>query len=128
MSAERETQQTTAAEPAADQTAEGAQEQRSPDEIRAEIESTREELGDTVEALAGKADVKGQARQRVEEVKDNVQAKREEFTAKVGSATPDGARQGGQQVVARIRENPLPALVAGAIVTGFLLGRLTSDR
>ena len=41
-----------------------AQETRSPEEIRADIEQTREEVGDTVEALAAKTDVKAQARER----------------------------------------------------------------
>jgi len=34
-----------------------AQATRSPEEIRADIDATREEVGDTVEALAGKTDV-----------------------------------------------------------------------
>jgi hypothetical protein len=38
-------------------------------EVRAEVERTREELGETVEALAHKADVKARAREKVEEVK-----------------------------------------------------------
>jgi hypothetical protein len=39
---------------------------KDPEQIRAEIEATREELGDTVEALAAKADVKKHARERIE--------------------------------------------------------------
>ena len=35
---------------------------RSPEEIRADIERTRRELGDTAAAVAAKADVKAQAR------------------------------------------------------------------
>ena len=52
-----------------------AQETRSSDEIRSDIDDTREEVGDTVEALAAKTDVKAQARARVEEIKGNVRAK-----------------------------------------------------
>lgn len=37
-------------------------EQKAPEELRREIEQTREELGDTVQALAEKTDVKAQAR------------------------------------------------------------------
>lgn len=122
MSADRETPETTSPAP------EGAQETRSPDEIRAEIEGTREELGDTVEALAAKTDVKAQARQRVEEVKDNVQAKREEFASKARESTPDSAQQGAQQVVARVRKNPAPVVVAAAVLLGIAIGRLTSGR
>lgn len=36
----------------------------SPEELRADIERTREELGDTVEALVAKTDVAARARQR----------------------------------------------------------------
>jgi type VI protein secretion system component VasF len=44
------------------------------EELRREIERTRTELGDTVEALSHKADVKTQAREKVEHAKQNVQA------------------------------------------------------
>jgi hypothetical protein len=42
--------------------------------LRREIERTRAELGATVEALSHKADVKTQAREKVEHAKQNVQA------------------------------------------------------
>ena len=48
---------------------------RQPEEIRHEIEETREQLGETVEALAAKADVKGQAKAKVEDVKEQVRSK-----------------------------------------------------
>jgi LPXTG-motif cell wall-anchored protein len=44
-------------------------EQRSTEAIEGDIERTREQLGDTVEALAAKADVKAHAQARVAEVK-----------------------------------------------------------
>ncbi|WP_238698147.1 DUF3618 domain-containing protein, partial [Streptomyces sp. E5N91] len=37
---------------------------KGPDELRRQIEQTRGQLGDTVEELAGKADVKGRAKAR----------------------------------------------------------------
>jgi transposase-like protein len=40
---------------------------RGTDEIRAEIEQTRQELGETVEALAAKTDVKAHAKAKVDE-------------------------------------------------------------
>jgi ElaB/YqjD/DUF883 family membrane-anchored ribosome-binding protein len=100
-------------------------ETRSPEEIRADIEQTREEVGDTVEALAAKTDVKTQAKQKVEELKGNVRARGERLKTKAQSTTPDGAQQGGQQVVAKVRENPAPYAIGGAVLFGFLLGRLT---
>jgi len=41
-----------------------------PDEIRAQIEETRHELGETVEALAAKVDVKAQVKDKVEATKE----------------------------------------------------------
>ncbi len=43
--------------------------------LAGEIERTREQLGETVEALAAKADVKGRAQHRVAEVKGNLRGK-----------------------------------------------------
>jgi hypothetical protein len=40
-----------------------------------EIEQTRQQLGETVEALAAKADVKGRAQHRAAEVKDSLRGK-----------------------------------------------------
>jgi hypothetical protein len=53
-----------------------------PDQLRGEIAETREELGETVEALAAKTDVKAQAREKQEQAKAKVgetveQAKRD---------------------------------------------------
>ena len=42
---------------------------KDPEQIREEIEATRRELGDTVEALAAKTDVKAHARARLERLK-----------------------------------------------------------
>jgi hypothetical protein len=100
-------------------------EDRSPEEIRADIEQTREEVGETVEALAAKSDVKAQAHQRIDEVKANVRARAEEAKAKARSATPQTAQQGGEQVVAKVRSNPTPLIAGAALVAAFLIGRRT---
>jgi hypothetical protein len=42
------------------------------DRVVADIEATRAELGETVDALAGKLDVKAQARDRVDETRKQV--------------------------------------------------------
>ena len=47
----------------------GEAEERTPEQVQAEIERTRAELGDTVEALVAKTDVKGQAKQAVTEAR-----------------------------------------------------------
>jgi Protein of unknown function (DUF3618) len=49
-------------------------ESKDPEQIREEIEETRRELGDTVEALAAKADVKAHAHRRIERTKASVRA------------------------------------------------------
>jgi hypothetical protein len=42
------------------------------DDIQADIEKTRDELGETVQAISGKLDVKAQAHQKVEDTKERV--------------------------------------------------------
>jgi hypothetical protein len=101
---------------------------RSPEEIRADIERTRAQAGDTVEALAEKTDVKGQAQHRITELKANLQHKRDELTAKAKDTAPESAQQGGQQMVAKVRENPAPVALGGVVLAAFLLGRLTGRR
>ena len=41
------------------------------EDLRRDIEQTREELGDTAAALGAKADVKGRAKERANEIKEN---------------------------------------------------------
>jgi ABC-type transporter Mla subunit MlaD len=98
--------------------------ERSPDEIQADIERTREQLGDTVEALAAKTDVKARAHERVEEIKDNLKGKAEQAKA----AAPPNAQQGGQQLVDKVRANPAPFVLAGAVILAYLLGRRSGSR
>ncbi len=62
---------------AGSRTPEEAAGSRTPEEeaLAGEIERTREQLGETVEALAAKADVKGRAQHRVAEVTGNLRGK-----------------------------------------------------
>jgi hypothetical protein len=100
-----------------------AQGERGPEQIQAEIDATREELGDTVAAVGAKADVKGQAREKVAEVKQTVQAKKDALLTKAKSSSPDSASSGAQQLKGKAQENPLPFAVGGALLVGFMLGR-----
>ncbi len=102
--------------------------QRTPDEIRADIAETREEVGDTVEALAAKTDVKAQAQHKVDEIKSNVRAKKDELGAKAKGSTPGGAQKGGQQIAEKVRANPAPVALASAALFGFLVARITDRR
>jgi hypothetical protein len=97
---------------------------REPAEIRDDIESTRRDLGDTVEALAEKADVKTQAQRKVADVRASIDAKRREVVGKARSKSPDGASSAASSVATKARENPLPIGVAGAFVAGLVLGRI----
>ncbi len=103
-----------------------AAEQKSPAEIRRDIDETRAELGDTVEALAAKADVKAQAQGKADELKQRVNTKKDEVISKARAASPDGASAGAQQIAQTARENPLPLAVGCAFVAGLVVGRLTS--
>ena len=72
--------------------------QQTPEELRREIARTRRELGDTVEALSHKADVKAQARQKKNELRQRVAA------------------------------NPAPLLVAAGLVAAFVVLRVVRRR
>ena len=58
--------------------------QQTPEEIRAEIERTRRELGDTVDALSHKANVKEQARIKRDEVQERVTSNPAPLVAIIG--------------------------------------------
>ena len=62
------------------------QPQQTPEELRREIERTRRELGDTVDALSQKADVKQQARQKKEEVQERVKSNPAPLAAAIGGS------------------------------------------
>ena len=102
--------------------------QKSPEQIRAEIEFTREELGDTVEALTGKADVKGQAKERIASIKDTAQHRKAEFASRAREVTPESAGVGAQQVASTIGRQPVPFTAAGAFAAGVLVGWLVGRR
>src|SRR4051794_9858140 len=104
---------------------------KDPDELRDEIEQTRADLGETVEALAAKADVKTRAKKAVasatDEVKDKAQAAKEQATeaaVAVGDRVRSGAAALREKVdeadVATVVRRPLPlaAIVAGVVAVG----------
>jgi ElaB/YqjD/DUF883 family membrane-anchored ribosome-binding protein len=99
--------------------------QRSPEEIRADIERTRSELGDTAAAVAAKADVKAQAKAKAEETKQRATEKKDELLGKAKEASTDSAGQFAGQAATTAKENPLPLAAGAAFVVGFLVGRLT---
>jgi len=102
-----------------------ATESKDPEQIRDEIEATRREMGDTVEALAYKADVKARMREKIGSTKESAVHKKDELLGKAREASPDTVTSGATQATQKAKENPLPVAAAGAFVGGFLLGRLT---
>jgi hypothetical protein len=97
---------------------------RDPQEIRRDIETTRGALGENVEALAEKTDVKSQAQRKVAGVKRSVNLKKDNLLGRARQASPDGARSAATTVSQKARENPLPVAVAAAFVVGVVLGRI----
>jgi len=100
--------------------------ERGPQEIERDIHATRREMGDTVEALAEKTDVKAQTQRKIAEVKQTIEAKRSEVMGKTRSATPDGASSAAGSLQQKARENPIPVAIAGAFAAGLIVGRMTN--
>ncbi len=98
--------------------------QESPEQLREEIEETRRELGDTVEALAEKADVKTQAKNRISAAKETAQHKRDDFVSKARDATPGSAAAGAQRVASTVQGKPVAFTAAGGFAAGLLVGWL----
>ena len=70
-----------------------------PDQLRGEIAEARDELGETVEALAAKTDVKAQARETIDEQKARAQSKIDEATKQVKEKPAPVAGAAGGVVV-----------------------------
>jgi Protein of unknown function (DUF3618) len=102
--------------------------ERSPDEIEADIERTREELGDTVEALAAKTDVKTRAKEKVTETKETISQKVSGMGDSAKAAAPESASAGAQQAAAVVKENPENAALAGAFAAGLIAGWIARGR
>jgi ElaB/YqjD/DUF883 family membrane-anchored ribosome-binding protein len=96
-----------------------------PGAIRSEIEDTRERMGDTVDALAYKADVKTRAKESVSEKVDNLKSKVTGAKDSMSDATPSGGdvKAGAKRTVGIAQENPL-GLAVGAAAIGFVAGML----
>lgn len=85
-------------------------------ELQADIERTREQLGNTVDALSQKLDVKAQTRHKVESLKQG------------GAAKVDAVRARGGQVATKAKnaapdrqDKPRIGLFAGAALAAALL-------
>ena len=109
-----------------------------PDAIRQDIEQTRAEMSETVEAIGYKADVPARAKDAVSEKVENVKSKvsdtatraKEAVTGttarasdRVVDATPSSGqvKQQARRTAGLAKENPL-GLAIGAVAVGFLAG------
>ncbi len=116
-----------------------------PDAIRQDIEQTRAEMSETVEAVGYKADVPSRAKEAVSEKVDNVKSKVSDTAtrakeavvgtasragdtvsgtaSRVGDSTPSRGevKQQTRRVAGMAKENPL-GLAIGAAALGFLAG------
>jgi gas vesicle protein len=96
-----------------------------PSQIREEIEQTRSEMGDTVDALAHKTDVKGRVKESFSDKKERLRDQMMGTRSKIGEATPDSGqvKDGARQAAGMAQENPI-GLALGGLAAGFLAGML----
>src|SRR5215208_2551218 len=94
-----------------------------PSDIKQDIEQTREQMGDTVEALGYKADVPGRTKEAISTRVDTVKSTVTGAGSRVSDATPDGGdvKQGARRAAGVAQENPL-GLAVGAVAVGFVAG------
>jgi len=110
---------------------------KDPDQIRREIEDTRDRMGDTVDALAYKADVPNRVKDSISDRVDGVKSAIGHTATKMSSAvtgttskvghtvgnTTGDVREGAVRTVGMIKENPLGVLLSG-VALGFVVGSL----
>jgi ElaB/YqjD/DUF883 family membrane-anchored ribosome-binding protein len=89
------------------------------EQLQHEIEETRTELGDTVDALAQKADVKARVLETMEHRKAALRERQKDVKAGVNGAL--------ERVSRATEERPLPA-IAVALGIGLLIGRAFGRR
>lgn len=107
--------------------------------VRQDIGRTRREMGETVEALARKADVRARAHDKAEEAKARLGRqvhrtrtatleKAAALTTRLREAAPDPVRDAAGRAVARTRGRPAAGSVAAGAVLLLVLWRLLRGR
>jgi gas vesicle protein len=96
-----------------------------PSDIREEIEQTRAEMGNTVDALAHKADVKSRVKESFADKKERLRSQMQGTSSRIEDATPDAGqvKDGARQAVGIAEENPI-GLALGGVAVGFIAGML----
>jgi hypothetical protein len=94
-------------------------------QIREEIEHTRAEMGDTVDALAHKTDVKSRVKESFADKRERLRSQMASTTSQLGEAAPEGQqlKEGAKQAVGMAEQNPL-GLALGGVAAGFLVGMM----
>lgn len=101
--------------------------------VRQDIERTRDDLGDTIEALAAKADIRGRAQERMHATASLAREKAAGVADRVRSATPEPIRGAAGKVTEQARRRPRAAaagagtLAAGAVIMRIIT-RMTRNR
>jgi uncharacterized protein involved in exopolysaccharide biosynthesis len=95
-----------------------------PSEVRQAIEQDRDELAETVQALARKADVKGRIRETLSRSSNQLQHTATDLASKVREVSPDQVPSGLGSAAKSVRQRPIPLGVALGFCFGLLLGRL----
>jgi hypothetical protein len=96
-----------------------------PSVIRAEIEQTRERVGDEVDALSYKTDVPARTQDYIDDKKQAVKSKLTGTKDTVTGPLPDrrALKRGATHVRDTAQNNPL-GLAVGGLAVGFLVGTL----
>jgi Protein of unknown function (DUF3618) len=96
-----------------------------PSVIRAEIEQTRERVGDEVDALSYKTDVPARTQDYIEDKKEAVKSKLTGAKDTVTGPLPDrrALKRGATHVRGTAESNPL-GLALGGLAVGFVVGTL----
>jgi hypothetical protein len=112
----------------------GPESDRTPEQVREEIERTRVEMGETVADLAAKTDVKAQAHRAVDnakatvrdtaqDAKSSVGAKKDEITTSARDAMPPSAEAARRQVMSQAQQHRLALAAVAAFAAGMLIGK-----
>ena len=97
------------------------------EEIQADIDKTRQELGQTVEALVAKADVKGRAKEKASDTKDRIAekaAQTRDVVVEKATAAQSAAREALTDDAESVKSLlPVAAAIAAIAVIGLVVWR-----
>src|ERR1700709_2378460 len=93
------------------------------EDIQADIEATRSELGQTVEALSAKLDVKHQAKQKVDDTKELITHRAQDVRSKGSEVGSRGANAATDDKGSIRPAVPVAALALVAVIVGVVIWR-----